>query len=82
MIVIAIVYLAGIVTPSGAVLAGVLASGGVLTVLLGQFSDSGSANQMAFSGLLLLFAAIRLPRGMLGIEIKKNRVKSTSLAQG
>ncbi len=82
MIVIAIVYLAGIVTPSGAVLAGVLASGGVLTVLLGQFSDSGSANQMAFSGLLLLFAAIRLPRGMLGIEIKKNRVKSIFLAQG
>ena len=76
MIVIAIVYLAGIVKPSGAVLAGVLASGGVLTVLLGQLSDSGSANQMAFSGLMLLFAAIRLPRGILGIEINRDRVKS------
>jgi branched-chain amino acid transport system permease protein len=75
MIVIAIVYLAGIAMPSGAVLAGVLASGGVLTVVLGQISDSGSANQMAFSGLLLLVAAIRLPSGIIGSDFKKTKLK-------
>jgi branched-chain amino acid transport system permease protein len=75
MIVIAIVYLAGIAMPSGAVLAGVLATGGVLTVVLGQISDSGSSNQMAFSGLLLLVAAIRLPSGIIGSDFKKTKLK-------
>ncbi len=81
MIVIALVYLAGISMPSGALLAGVLASGGVLTVLLGQLSDSGSANQMTFSGLLLLFAAIRLPSGILGSDFKKTKLKLGSLVK-
>jgi len=81
MIVIAIVYLAGISIPSGALLAGVLASGGVLTVFLGQISDSGSANQMTFSGLLLLFAAIRLPSGILGSDFKKTKLKFASLVK-
>ena len=81
MIVIAIVYLAGISIPSGALLAGVLASGGVLTVFLGQISDSGSANQMTFSGLLLLFAAIRLPSGILGSDFKRTKLKFASLVK-
>ena len=81
MIVIAVVYLAGISMPSGALLAGVLASGGVLTVLLGQFSDSGSANQMTFSGLFLLIAAIRLPSGILGSDFKKTKLKLRSLVK-
>ena len=79
MIVIAIVYLAGISMPSGALLAGVIASGGLLTVLLGQLSDSGSANQMTFSGLLLLIAAIRLPSGILGSDLKKTKAMLGSL---
>ncbi len=65
--------------PSGALLAGVLASGGLLTVLLGQLSDSGSANQMTFSGLLLLIAAIRLPSGILGSDFKKTKSMLGSL---
>ena len=67
--------------PSGALLAGVLASGGVLTVLLGQLSDSGSANQMTFSGLFLLIAAIRLPSGILGSDFKKTKLKLRSLVK-
>ena len=66
MMLVAFTYLAGIASPYGALLAGVLASGGVLSVILGNLSDSGSANQMATSGLLLLVAAIKFPGGVLG----------------
>lgn len=63
IVVLAITYLAGIATPLGAVLAGVLASGGVLTVALG---DSASRYQFALNGLLLVVAAIALPDGIVG----------------
>lgn len=63
IVVLAITYLAGIATPLGALVAGVLASGGVLTVALG---DSASKYQFAVNGLLLVVAAIALPDGLVG----------------
>jgi branched-chain amino acid transport system permease protein len=61
--IIAFAYLAGIANPLGAVVAGVLAAGGVLTVALGQ---SASRYQFAVNGLLLVVAAIALPEGIAG----------------
>ena len=66
LMVVAIVYLAGIAAPSGALLAGVLASGGLLTVALGRLGESGAANQLAVSGLALMVMAVRLPSGVFG----------------
>jgi ABC-type branched-subunit amino acid transport system permease subunit len=66
LMVVAVVYLAGIATPSGALLAGALASGGVLTVALARMGDSGAANQLAVSGLLLMVVVVWLPTGVFG----------------
>lgn len=63
IVVLAITYLAGIATPLGAIGAGVLASGGVLTVALG---DEASRYQFAVNGLMLVLAAILLPDGVVG----------------
>ncbi|RLE20997.1 MAG: hypothetical protein DRJ50_09860, partial [Actinobacteria bacterium] len=61
-------YLAGIASPLGAVLAGVLASEGLLTVTLDSISDSASSYQFAVSGILLIVAAIKFPEGIVGIR--------------
>ena len=66
LMVVAVVYLAGIATPAGALLAGALASGGVLTVALARMGDSGAANQLAVSGLLLMVVVVWLPTGVFG----------------
>ncbi len=61
--VFAVAYLAGIGSPIGAVVAGALASGGVLTQLLG---DSASEYQFAVNGAMLVVAAVLLPDGIVG----------------
>ncbi|GEM_PF-1758226 len=66
LMVVAVVYLAGIAAPSGALLAGALASGGVLTVALARLGDSGAANQLAVSGLVLMIVVVWLPTGVFG----------------
>lgn len=68
LIAVAITYLAGIASPLGAVLAGVLASEGLLTVALDSISDSASSYQFAVSGILLIVAAIKFPEGIVGIR--------------
>jgi len=68
LIAVAITYLAGIASPLGAVLAGVLASEGLLTVTLDSISDSASSYQFAVSGILLIVAAIKFPEGIVGIR--------------
>lgn len=70
IVVLAITYLAGIATPLGAIAAGVLASGGVLTVALG---DDVSRYQFAINGLLLVVAAIMLPDGIVGRRRRRRR---------
>jgi len=61
--VFAVAYLAGIGSPVGAIVAGALASGGVLTELLG---DSASEYQFAVNGAMLVVAAVLLPNGIVG----------------
>ena len=73
LMVVAITYLAGIAAPSGALLAGALASGGLLTVALARLGDTGAANQFAVSGLTLMVVAVRLPAGVLGSMTRSGR---------
>ncbi len=75
IVVLAIAYLAGIATPLGAIVAGVLASGGVLTATLGQ---SASRYQFAANGIMLVVAAIALPDGIAGRRSKIGAARSTS----
>lgn len=66
LVVVAITALAGLTSPIGAVVAGLLASGGLLTVLLDQLNDDASRYQFAVNGLVLVVAAIRFPDGIVG----------------
>lgn len=68
IVAVALAYLAGIAAPIGAIVAGVLASGGILTALLDQFSDSASDYQFAVNGVLLIVAAIRFRSGIVGVK--------------
>jgi ABC-type branched-subunit amino acid transport system permease subunit len=62
--VLALCYLGGIATISGALVAGVLASGGILTQLQGGATGSTSATQFAVSGLVLVVVVIFAPDGL------------------
>jgi branched-chain amino acid transport system permease protein len=75
--VFAVAYLAGIGFPLGAVVAGILANGGVLSELLG---DSASEYQFAVNGALLVVAAIALPDGIVGrLTVHRHRRRRRSL---
>lgn len=77
IVALAIVYLAGIATPLGALLAGVLASGGVITVLAGS---NASKYQFAINGILLVVAAIALPDGIVGRLSRRRAIVPSALA--
>lgn len=70
IVAVAIAYLAGIATPLGAMAAGVLASGGVLTLLAGS---EASRYQFAVNGVMLVVAAIVLPDGIVGRLTRRPR---------
>lgn len=63
---VALVYLGGIATLGGALVAGVLAAGGVVTKLNGGTAGGASQYQFAFSGTLLIAVAILYPDGVTG----------------
>jgi branched-chain amino acid transport system permease protein len=73
IVLVAIVYLAGIGTPLGALLAGIMASGGVLTVAIGQ---DASRYQFAVNGAMLVVAAVMLPDGIVG-RLSRRRTRSS-----
>jgi ABC-type branched-subunit amino acid transport system permease subunit len=62
--VLALCYLGGIGTISGALIAGALASGGVLTQLQGGATGEASSYQFAISGMLLIVVVILYPDGI------------------
>ncbi len=62
--VLALCYLGGIATISGALIAGVLASGGVLTQLQGGATGNASSYQFAVSGIALIVVVILYPDGI------------------
>lgn len=74
IVALAIVYLAGIATPLGALVAGALATGGVVTLLAGA---EASRYQFAVNGVLLVVAAIALPDGIVG-RLSRRRVRTAS----
>ena len=63
--VLALCYLGGIASLSGALLAGVLASGGILTQLQGGNTGNASSYQFALSGLMLIAVAVLYPDGVV-----------------
>jgi len=62
--VLALCYLGGVGTVTGALVAGALASGGVLTQLQGGTTGSASSTQFAVSGALLVAVVILAPDGL------------------
>lgn len=66
VIVLSVVYIAGVASPLGALLAGALATGGLLTVALEQVSPGSTDAQLAVNGILLVIVAVRFPSGILG----------------
>lgn len=62
--VLALCYLGGIATVTGALVAGALASGGLLTQLQGGATAEASSYQFAVSGLLLVVVVIVAPDGL------------------
>ncbi len=75
IVAVSIAYLAGIATPLGALAAGALASGGVMTVLGGA---EVSRYQFAINGVLLVVAAIALPDGLVGRLTRRRGRPATS----
>lgn len=61
--VVAIGYIGGIASVGGALIAGMLASGGFFYSFLGEFFDSGRYDAV-FSGILLILIAIFYPDGL------------------
>lgn len=68
VVLLSIAYIAGVASPLGALLAGALAAGGLLTVALEEISPGSTDAQLAVSGLLLVVVAIRFPSGILGVR--------------
>lgn len=67
--VLALCFLGGIATLSGALIAGVLASGGILTHLQGGATGNASSYQFAVSGIALIVVAVLYPDGIaIGIR--------------
>lgn len=72
--VVALTYLAGITTISGALVAGALAPEGLITALSG--STSSSTTQFAINGLALIVVAIAAPEGITGVVRRRvNMIK-------
>ncbi len=66
VVLLAVVYVAGVASPLAGLLAGALAAGGLLTVALEQVSPGSTDAQLALNGILLVVVAIRFPSGILG----------------
>jgi ABC-type branched-subunit amino acid transport system permease subunit len=63
---VALVYLGGIASLGGACIAGLLATGGIITKLNGGTAGGASHYQFAFSGAVLIVVAILYPDGVTG----------------
>ncbi len=68
LVAVALTYLAGVSSVGGALLAGALAQGGIVTALLGEGAgSSGEQYVFALSGVLLVVMAIAAPEGIVGL---------------
>jgi len=63
---LALLYLGGVGRIAGALIAGALASGGLLTQMLGGNGSTGSEYQLALSGIVLVIVTIVQPDGVAG----------------
>ena len=73
LVAVAIAYLAGIAIPAAALVAGALAAGGLLTVVLDAINPDSSKYQFAINGLLLMVVAVRYPAGLVGAIGRRRR---------
>lgn len=84
LVALALTYLAGVSSVSGALLAGALAQAGILTTLAGGGSSAGAGGAdtyiFAISGLALIVTAIAAPEGITGLV--RDRVARLRTAVG
>lgn len=79
---LAITYLAGIASVRGALVAGLIAPLGILTVLLQQDTSQVSEYSFVVNGALLVVAAVAAPEGIVGsIDRLSRRVGTRPAAQ-
>lgn len=75
--VLALCYLGGIASISGALIAGLLASGGIVTQLQGGATAKASSYQFAVTGIVLIAVVILLPDGLsVGARRMFDRVRA------
>ncbi len=70
---IALAYLGGIASVTGAIIASLLVPGGVLTVVLNQSGTGGTEYQLATSGVALVVLAVVYPSGISGAVARLGR---------
>lgn len=88
LVAVALTYLAGVSSLSGAVLAGALAQAGISTAVANDLSG-GDANAYVFaiSGLALIVTAINAPEGLMGLvrsrfaRLRRDRRPSATLVR-
>jgi ABC-type branched-subunit amino acid transport system permease subunit len=79
--VIALTYLGGVASVSGAVLAGLLAPLGVITVLTGQDLTEVSPYAFVINAVLLIGAALLMPEGLAGLAERVRSEVGSSVTQ-
>lgn len=80
---VAMTYLGGIASVGGAVIAGLFANGGVLTVATAATSSDASHYQFAVNGILLIAVAIGYPEGIAGaLSRMLDRLRRPRIAPG
>jgi branched-chain amino acid transport system permease protein len=68
VVLLSVAYVAGVASPLGALLAGALAAGGLVTVAFEEVSPGSTDAQLAVNGILLVVVAVRFPSGILGVR--------------
>lgn len=68
LVALALTYLGGVSSISGAIVAGCLAQAGIVTTAMNQATDGGASRYVfAISGLALILTAVLAPQGLTGL---------------
>lgn len=75
--ILSLTYIGGIASVAGAIVAGVIQQGGLLTALTSRSGGDPSATQFAMNGLVLIMVAVLFPDGVAGLASRlATRVRS------
>jgi ABC-type branched-subunit amino acid transport system permease subunit len=68
--ILCLTYIGGIASVAGAVVAGVITQGGLLTAITSRTGNDPSATQFALNGLVLIVVAVLFPDGISGLAAR------------